>query len=212
MAIKTYSELKTAIKNWTEWDSQLDDRVDEFIDLAEGDLNGDLQVNQMLTTETGTLTSGSASLSLPSDFISVEAFYLTVASNSAVLAFHTPQNIEILFGSDAGGQPSAYTIIGSNARLKPVPDSGYAYTLVYHQDIPPLTDAAPSNWVLATYPGAYLYGSLKHAAPYLSLGSPNTVTTWDTLYVRNVARIEADSERAEFPQGRLQISLDYATP
>ena len=48
--------------------------------------------------------------------------------------------------------------------------------------------------------------------PYLSLGSPNTVTTWDTLYVRNVARIEADSERAEFPQGRLQISLDFATP
>ena len=69
-----------------------------------------------------------------------------------------------------------------------------------------------SNWVLATYPGAYLYGALKHAAPYLSLGNPNAALTWDTLYTRNTQRIERDSERAEFPMGRLSISLDYATP
>ena len=67
MAITSYAELQTAMANWLIRDD-LTNRLPEFIDLFEAEVNRRLRIQDMETRATATLTSGSDYLALPTDF------------------------------------------------------------------------------------------------------------------------------------------------
>ena len=58
-------------------------------------------------------------------------------------------------------------MVGPSFQFCPIPDAAYTGTLAYWTKLTPLSDAASSNWVLATHPDVYLYGTLVQSAPYL---------------------------------------------
>jgi hypothetical protein len=63
MALATYSDLKTAIGDWSfDAGSVLSSFYDDFIDLAESRLNRHLRVREMEADEDLTLVSGVGSL------------------------------------------------------------------------------------------------------------------------------------------------------
>ena len=69
MAITTYAELQTAIGDWLNR-ADLDQKIPDFIRLAESTLNDVLRQADMVTQSTGvTITSGRATL--PADALEV---------------------------------------------------------------------------------------------------------------------------------------------
>ena len=74
MAITTYAELQTAIADWLNR-ADLDQKIPEFITLAESTLNDVLRASDMVTNSTVALTSGRATL--PAD--ALELVYAQVA-------------------------------------------------------------------------------------------------------------------------------------
>ena len=205
MSITNKGELRTAILNEVEWNSSLNDRADEWITRTTQNLARDLRVNQMLATTTGTLTASTATLAVPSDFLGVDTFYLTTGGASEPVVFVTASVLETTVPNNANGLPTNAAIIGSNIRLKPIPDAGYDYTLVYFARPSALTADSDTNWILDNHSDAYLYGALTFAGLYLS---DIRVQTWGTLYTRALQGIEQDSERAQFPIGEVQVTLD----
>lgn len=165
MAITTYAELQTAIGDWLNR-ADLDQKIPDFIRLAESTLNDVLRSADMVTQSTAvTITSGRATL--PAD--ALEIVYAQVASSDdEPLEQVTPQQLTMLRRTRTrdAANPRFFAIIGREIVVTPTPASG-SLDLDYYQRIPALTDSNTTNWLLDDAPHMYLYTSLLHATPFL---------------------------------------------
>lgn len=165
MAITTYAELQTAIGDWLNR-ADLDQKIPDFIRLAESTLNDVLRQADMVTTSSGvTITSGRATL--PSDCL--EVVYAQVGSTEdEPLEQITPQQLTMLRRTRTrdAANPRFFAVIGREMVVTPTPSSG-TLDLDYYQRIPELSSSNPSNWLLTDAPHVYLYTSLLHATPFL---------------------------------------------
>lgn len=166
MAIVDYASLQTAVANWLHR-SDLAAMVTDFISLAEARLSADLNARPMDVVTTLTATAGNAYLSLPSDMLEMRRFVLKT-SPLVVMKYVTPDQMAMDHPTADTGQPNEFTVIGGSAQLGPTPDQNYSIELVYRQRLPALSNTNTTNWLLANFPNAYLYGALLAAQPYLA--------------------------------------------
>jgi len=165
MAITTYAELQTAIGDWLNR-ADLDQKIPDFIRLAESTLNDVLRQADMVTQSTGiTITSGRATL--PTD--ALEVVYAQVGSTEdEPLEQVSPQQLTMLRRTRTrdAANPRFFAIIGRQIVVTPTPSSG-TLDIDYYQRIPALTTSNTTNWLLDDAPHVYLYTSLLHATPFL---------------------------------------------
>jgi hypothetical protein len=165
MAITTYAELQTAIGDWLNR-ADLDQKIPDFIRLAESTLNDVLRSADMVTQSTSiAITSGRATL--PAD--ALEIVYAQVASSEdEPLEQITPQQLTMLRRTRTrnAANPRFYAIVGRDIVVTPTPASG-SLDLDYYQRLPVLSDSNTTNWLLTDSPHIYLYTSLLHATPFL---------------------------------------------
>ena len=205
MAIGTYSELKTAIANFLAR-SDLTDRIPEFIALAEGRMSRNLETRGQEKRATATLTSGDAFVSLPTDLRSIRLVKLNT-SPTEVLEYYTPVELDDTFSTGATGKPRGYTIIGTEIKFAPTPDSGYTAEIVYIEGVPDLSDSNTSNTILTRHPDAYLYGALASASVYLMDDAKTTL--YEQLFTRAIDEIKKEEERGKHAGSGLFMKSDY---
>lgn len=128
------------------------------IALAEARLNRKLNVRQMVTTVTGSVTG--ASFALPADFKGVKALRLTSGSFYKLEPVSVDEMDEMKARADVSGEPRYYAVTGLNAEVYPEPATATPYRLVYFATLPPLSGTNATNWLLTAHPDAYLYASL----------------------------------------------------
>lgn len=164
-AITSYSALQGAVGEWLHR-ADLAAQVPTFIALAETRLSSDLSTRHMEARTTLNATAGDAWLPLPADMLEMRRLVLQT-DPAIVLKYATPDQIAADYPLSLSSRPAVFTVIGDQAQLAPIPDSDYALELVYQQRIPALSDSNTSNWLLAAWPNAYLYGALVAAQPYI---------------------------------------------
>lgn len=158
MALTTYAELQASVADWLNR-TDLTTQIADFITLAEADMNLVLVENKMETTATVAIASGLGIL--PDDCLDI----LTVTMpNGDVLVPETDREADKF---ESSGTSAAVTVSGSSLRITPPGDASYNVTLRYRQKVPALSDSNTSNWVLASHPNAYLFGTLSHAESFL---------------------------------------------
>lgn len=166
MSIGTYSELKTAIANWTARADLSSGRDDEFIDNVEARFNRRLRIRAMEASTTGTTTEDEPTITLPTDFFEMRSFLLTVTTNNPKqLRFITTGAADGLEYGEPG-VPDFYTFAGGAIRLYPTPDAAYTYTLRYYTKIPALSASQTTNYILTNFPDVYLWGCRFEAYSY----------------------------------------------
>lgn len=156
----TYTELKTNIAAWLHR-TDLTDKIDTFIDLAEAVLFRELNVAELETTDTGT-TSG-ATIWLPTDMGTLSKITITHAGRECTLDHATPNH-----SLSAGGVPTQYQMQDGAITLSPVPGDGYPYTLYYTPNLSPLSSTNTTNWLLQKAPDLYLLASQYQGAKYVA--------------------------------------------
>lgn len=136
-----------------------DDDLNDFIYLAEREMERILPVAaRELTTA---LTINSRTVTLPTDFKAVRHIKIDIGREWP-LSLAAPSSLQ-----STSGIPDAYSVIAGQLWISPVPAGSYSGTLVYERKITPLTETAPSNWILAQHPDAYFYGALVQAADFI---------------------------------------------
>lgn len=192
MAFGTYAELQAAICKWAwrEDDESFAASVPDFIALAEARINRELRVGAMETTAPIVMTGGVGTL--PADYLQ----FRTVSLNGG----GWPRYIN---SSAVAGYGDQFAIDGSTIRL------GYGATgdvsLVYYARIPALSDANPTNWLLAKAPDLYLYGSLVESAPFMM--DDARLGTWTTLYQKAMQDLINDDNRAKYARASTRSSV-----
>lgn len=162
MSITNYSELQTAIANWTKRTDQTA-LIPDFITLAENKLNRLLRTRDMETS--ATITPVLAVAALPADYLELRRLYLNTTP-AMELEYLPPEQFYLKFPNVNYwySTPSRYfTIEGSNIILSEMATQNDIKVL-YYAKIPSLSVSNTTNWLLTAHPDIYLAASLSEAA------------------------------------------------
>ena len=151
MTIANYSELKTAIGDWTDDGSEASDFADTYIDLAGAYFNQTLRTREMEESASITLDSDGEG-DLPSDYLEIRRVK-SATSPVYDLEYMTPQVLLANYPTATSGSPSHYTIEEGKIRVRKI---GVSVTAYYYEQIPALSDSQPTNWLLTRSPLVYL--------------------------------------------------------
>ncbi len=162
MALSTYAQLKQAVADWLDR-RDLGDRIPDFIALAESRLNRLLRLRAMEVEVVIRAAAGIDWLDLPEDCLEPLGVWRKVEGWRQALSFQAQGGFA---RTDLSGPPRAWSLQGEGIRLDRPCEVGTNLILAMRQRIR-LSDAVPTNPVLASCPDLYLFGTLMEAAPYL---------------------------------------------
>lgn len=213
MALANYSELVTAIADWTARDD-LTSYIDTFIALAEemhrrppsnpSDATlGGIRLGKTRTT--GTLTAGTATLALPTDFLELDSFWLT---GYGPLEFVSPNQRRQEY-AQGNGLPYAFSI-SDVIEFDRAPDSDYAYEISYWPKVTGLSSTNATNDILTNYPLAYLSACLMHASRFVR--DDENALAWAQQY-RDAAWTASETyRRGRYSRGPISIRTARSAP
>lgn len=203
MDITNYAGLRATIANYLAR-TDISDMIPGFIRLAEVRLRRDLRIRQMLKSATTQTTGGDPTVALPTDFLELRNLF--VQTNPIRDLQYVPPAVFSRNGRvTESGLPVFYTIIASEFKFAPAPDSDYTLEVLYYSAPSFLTDTNPSNVFLATCPDLLLYGSLVEAEPYLM--NDSRIQLWAGMYDRGVAALNAADDASEHSGVPLRMTL-----
>lgn len=205
MALGTYGELQAAVANWLarSGDATLTPFIPDFVRLAEARINRDLRVRAM--ERRATAETAGAYLALPDGFLEMRNLQLNTDPVTR-LELVSPEQIDSLRGGWGSGRPRRYCILGGEVQLAPAPDSAYEVEMAYWREVPPLSVAEPTNWVLNSAPDIYLYAALIEATAFI--GNDERLTLWTAGYDRAVAALQAADDRGTWSGSVPQVRAD----
>ena len=210
MALSTFTELKDAIADWLDR-SDLTARIPDFITLAEARLNRDLRIRPMEVRSTMETTSGQQYFNLPGGYIQMRNIQLNT-NPTAPLEYITPEMLDRLYGSSTTGKPRAYSLIGDEIQLAPIPDSDYTVEMAFYEKFTPLGDGTSgtvtTNWLTTNAPDVLLYGALLEAEPFIK--NDERIGLWLNAYNGAVKKIQDADARDRHSGSAMRIRNIYS--
>lgn len=203
MAVDTYSNLKAEIADHLDRDD-LTSKVDTFIDLAEAQHKQDIRIRELITR--GSITCDARYEDLPTGFLELISFRL-LTDPVTPLEYKTPSALTLV-RTETTGKPRYFTI-GAQIEFDKAPDSSYSGEVLFHKAATALSDDNTSNPILVRAPGAYLYGALMAAAPYLQ--HDERISVWASLYQSVIGGLK-QAARQERAGGSLTCHVAGPTP
>lgn len=217
MAINTFATLVTAATEWLarDQDATLIARIPDFITLFEAKVNRNLFVPQMERRSTATVDINSDEpefVSLPDDFQTMRRVRLSSVQGKPPLSFLSATQIDTRRNDHLNitGQPTHYTLIGTELELFPTPNDVYTLEMVYRANVSALTASNTTNWLLTLAPDFYLYGTLLESAPYIK--EDGRIQTWAIGYSSALGELNLLGARQSFDSGPSDITLPGNTP
>lgn len=194
--LTTYAGLKESIADWLNR-ADLTAQIPAFVSLAHSKLNMELRVRDM--QQHTTFDVPGQFFTLPDDF--AELYALANPTSQPPLDYIEPARMLEVSQQPSTGPTRFYSIIGKRLQFYPAPAAPTTLPAVYYQYVPALSDTATSNWLLARAPGAYLYGALLEAMPYLK--NDVRVPVWETARQQAIDLLVRESDRALRPATKL---------
>jgi hypothetical protein len=178
MPLSTYDELRAAIaKTANRTDADFAASVPDFIALAEAEMRREIRARGEV--QTLDLTIDDVTYPLPCGFDGMVAFNGTGAVNRG----WTFVGIDTMDREFVPGANNYSLSADSLYFSRPPGDVRMRYRALFNA----LGPRVRCNWVLLKHPDAYLYGALKHAAPWLE--DDARIGTWETLFSQAIADI-----------------------
>ena len=194
----TYATLKTAIQDYMENDeTTFTNNLDNFIKNTEEDILKNVELNYYRKNVTGTATSGSAYLGMPSDFlapfslavISSSVYYYLLLKHPSFIRDYTPN-------ASTTGQPKYYGEFDNDTFiLAPTPDDNYTFELHYFYRPTSLTAGAAdgTTYLSNNMPNVMLAGSLLQAAIFMKLDAAE-IGTYKQNYAKELTQLKSWAE------------------
>ena len=202
--IGTYAQLQTEIANWLDR-TDLTATIPTFIELAEANFNRVIRQPDMIT-KNDSFSISSRYTTLPTDTLEIVRIVLDLTP-VITLEYMTPEELSERRSYLTGtGRPYYFTIIGGSTNQLEVlrsPDQTYTASIIYYTRIAALTDAATSNWLLASHPDIYLFGTLVEAEPYLK--NDDRMPMWTSRLDKALSDLRLQGQRERYTGSSLRM-------
>lgn len=180
--------------------ADLEDKMQEFIELAEMEIFRELTMRSIEASAAGTTEGGA--IPLPDSVSAIERVEIEANGHRYTLNYTSPNGIETLTGST--DRPTRIVVENGEIRLIPAPSGPYAYTVYYIPVLAALTASNPTNWLLVNHADVYLKGVMRQLSMYTKNAADAQFYSQELgIALNSVGRLE---ERKRFPiAGGLQI-------
>ena len=210
MALSTFTELKDAVADWLDR-SDLTARIPDFIALAEARINRELRIRPMEVRSTMYATVDQQYFNLPGGYIQMRNIQLNT-NPTTPLEYITPEMLDRLYGSTTTGKPKAYTLIGDEIQLAPIPDSAYTLEMAFYEKFTALGDGTSgtvtSNWLTKNAPDILLYGALMEAEPFIK--NDERVAVWLNGYGNAIDKLQKADQRDRHSGSAMRVRNIYS--
>lgn len=203
MSYTNYSDLQASVAGYL-GRSDLTTQIPDFIRFAELRLGRELRTRQMLNSATAPTIANDARTALPTDFLEIRDLFIQ-GNPRRPLTYLSPSAFSREARADSIGLPVFYTILASEFKYAPIPDTVYTLEILYYAKPTFLSTANTSNVFLANYPDALLYGALIEAEPYLINDARSQL--WATLYDRAIKNISDADQSGDYSGVPLQMKV-----
>lgn len=198
MAITTYAELQTAVKNWLHR-SDVDSIIPDLIMLGEDRIYRQLRVRQMEATLSGTF-SGDV-LALPSDYVELKYAYVDTSSNRWL----ERKTAEWVYRNDptrSSGEARYIARDQSNFILSPTEAATIAG--VYYKRLDSIDTTL--NTIFTTHPGLWLFASLIESEAYIVRDA--RMPMWEAKFGQLVQEVSMEEWRENSSGSNLAMTAE----
>jgi len=198
-AFSTYDELRATIAiTANRKDAAFIAAIPGFIELAEAEMRRD--INARSGVQIIDLSIDTDSYPLPCGFDGIVSINGRNSNSNITFVSSDAIGMDRAYG---GYGASSYTITGDTIYFGRAPgDVRFAYKALFA----PLGRTTRCNWILSKHPDAYLYGALKHSAPFLE--DDQRIGVWAGLYSSAIQAINTQALEQSFG-GPLRIQSGY---
>tara|TARA_R100000951_G_scaffold3046_4_gene4435 strand:- start:8582 stop:9232 length:651 start_codon:yes stop_codon:yes gene_type:complete len=197
----TYGTLKTAIENYVDTsETTFVSTLPTFILQTEERILKNVWLDNFKKNVTGTATSGTTYLAMPTDFLA--PFSLATISTSNVYNFLLLKQVSFMKSykpvSTDTGVPKYYAEFDSDSFiLAPTPNANFTFELHYFYRPTSLTAGADggTTWLSQNATNCMLYGALVEAATFLKM-DPGEIAGYEQRFQDALDRLRNTSEGA----------------
>lgn len=205
MALNNYANLKAAIRDKSHRNDMTDDRIDDFIDLAEADIWQKLRIRDMDTRATASASTSDRYLALPDSFIKMRNLTTVVGGVTHQIKYVVPASMRVKTGS---GRPRFFTVT-SQLEFDRVPDSAYVLEMQYFKKETALSDTNTTNAVLTNFPNIYFYAILKHLYDWTE--QPEMELKYELKFEKEIVQSNKQDKKDGYGPAP-QMRIEGATP
>tara|TARA_R100001163_G_scaffold60715_1_gene50188 strand:- start:788 stop:1429 length:642 start_codon:yes stop_codon:yes gene_type:complete len=199
----TYTDLKNNVEEVTE-NTFTDAQHKLFTQLAEETLLNAVQIPALRKTDTtSTLTSGTATLTLPSDYL--YTYSLAIKSDTNVVTYLVVKDNSFLLEAypdqDTRGTPKYYAQYEEDKLVVvPTPSSSFSLIHTYGHYPTSLVDSASTTWISENMSSALLNGALVEAARFMK-AEPDVVAMYKEQLTNSITLYK------QFGDGKLRSDV-----
>lgn len=200
-----WAGLNTALMGWIR-KPEAEQEFPNFIAFAEAKMSRILAESQL----SGPVWRADATIS--SEYYDVPldlAIPLTMTLSTGEVLENTSEAALQNLRADENAQdakPRLYAVVGRQFRFYPAPDQAYSAELVYQSTIAALNATNTTNWLIDSYPDAYLYGALVQAGAWVE--DDKRLSRWQTMFDAAMAEVvKAESAKLGQPTTKLRTDL-----
>lgn len=154
-SIASYSDLVAELRDLQDNAAYDGAAIDRAIRKAEAYFLRNLRLAEMELAVTLAVSNGAATL--PADCRQVRALIWLGTGREYPVEQMPPSGLAAAYGGTSAAYPFAFAREGLSLRFAPA-CTGTA-RLLYYADVPPLSDANPTNWLLTASPDLYIAGA-----------------------------------------------------
>jgi len=210
MALSTFTELKDAVADWLDR-SDLTARIPDFIALAEARISRELRIRPMEVRSIMYTSSGQKYFNLPGGYLQMRNIQLNT-NPTQPLEYITPEMLDRLYGSNTTGKPRAYTLIGDEIQLSPIPDAAYELEMAFYEKFTALGDGTSgtvtTNYLTKNAPDVLLYGALMEAEPFIK--NDERIPVWLNGYSNAVENLQKADQKDRHSGSAMRIRNIYS--
>jgi len=190
MSLVNYSDLKSAVKNWTQRGTEVDTFIDDIITVSERRIYRELRVRAMETALSDTIAGGT--IALPTGYVALKYAYI----NTTPVRFLERKTAEWIYerypNRVAQSTPKYIAREASTFIFGPFPDSGYSIAGIYYKRLDPI--ATSVSTIFTDNPDLYLFAGCLQMGIFLE--NTAMVNKFEPMYqnAKNQVQGEDDSE------------------
>lgn len=201
MTISNYGQLKIKLSRYM-FQQRFAPDYDDATTLFENAANRRLRVLPMEASTA--LTTVAGEVALPTDYLAWRTVLWNGRLPSGELDYVHPAYLTSTNIARDSGDPSIFTIEGSTFKTRPMSDIVDGFEFHYYQKIPTITgNDNNTNWLLAAYSDAYLYGVLTQLFAQSRNGEASQLyKAWRDEVLAEIIRLSALTTGATSPKVR----------
>tara|TARA_R110002073_G_scaffold38631_1_gene110629 strand:- start:18 stop:635 length:618 start_codon:yes stop_codon:yes gene_type:complete len=195
--MSTYASLTQDIQDFAENDdTEFTTKIDTFIANSESRLFRDAPfLPAFRASNTGSLSSGTATLTMPAGVRTIRSVSITVSSSDVFLQQRLDSYLRDMYPASATtGQPKYYAVQSDSSLLfGPTPNSTYAFEILSNKVPTGLSGGNTTTWLSNNVPDVLLYACMIESCTFLQ--HVESIAVWNAKYLEGLNSLQSEMMR-----------------